>query len=134
MDFTPKSIYYPIESVRKKYEQGELALLEKRLIGFLERHKNEITEGQKDDSSLLESALQFILAKKTIHPPSEMAEQIQEICKEVWYRGEEGVKDDIEVKQGWLEKYAGPWREARLYEIQFLMREKQTEMISLLKS
>lgn len=122
LEFYPQSIYYPREAVEEKYRKGELRLTESRLIGFVERHREEIMEiaydesTQPGDSALLDAVRLFILSKGTIHPPSEMADLIREINREVWYRGEQGVQDSRKVAEEWQEKYAAKWREARLFE------------------
>jgi len=122
LEFYPQSIYYPREAVEEKYRKGDLRLTESRLIGFVERHREEILEIAYDESSdpndeaLLEAVALFVLSKGTIHPPSEMADLIREINREVWYRGEQGVQDSRKVAEEWQEKYAAKWREARLFE------------------
>ena len=122
LEFYPQSIYYPREAVEEKYRKGELRLTESRLIGFVERHREEIMEIAYDESTqpgdlaLLDAVRLFILSKGTIHPPSELADLIREINREVWYRGEQGVQDSRKVAEEWQEKYAAKWREARLFE------------------
>jgi len=121
-EFYPQSIYYPREAVEEKYRKGELRLTETRLIGFVERHREEILEiayddsPEPDDEILLDSVRLFILSKGTIHPPSEMADLICEINREVWYQGQNGIQDSRKVAEEWQEKYAAKWREARLFE------------------
>jgi hypothetical protein len=139
-EFYPQSIYYPRETVEEKYRKGELRLTENRLIGFVERHRDEILEIAYDDASdpddeiLLDSVRFFIISKGTIHPPSEMADLIREINREVWYRGEqEGVQDSRKVAEEWQEKYAAKWREARLFEAFVVLEHCSAAIVSRLR-
>jgi hypothetical protein len=140
LEFYPQSIYYPREAVEDKYRKGDLRLTENRLIGFVERHRDEILEiaydesPEPDDDTLLDSVGFFILSKGTIHPPSEMADLIREINREVWYRGEQGVLDTRKVAEEWQEKYAAKWREARLFEAFIVMEHCAATIVDRLRS
>ena len=139
LEFYPQSIYYPREAVEEKYRKGELKLTESRLIGFVERHREDILEiayddsSEPDDETLLDSVCYFVLSKGTIHPPSEMADLIREINREVWYRGEQGILDSRKVAEEWQEKYAATWREARLFEAFVVLEHCSEAIISRLR-
>ncbi len=138
-EFYPQSIYYPRETAEEKYRKGELRLTESRLLGFVERHREEILEVAYDDSpdpsddTLLDAVRYFILSKGSIHPPSEMADLIREINREVWYKGEQGVQDSRKVAEEWQEKYATKWREARLFEAFVVLEHCAQSVVSRLR-
>ena len=51
IEYYPDSIYYPRETVVAKYQKGELAKIEERLMEFARRHRNRIWIISKEDSS-----------------------------------------------------------------------------------
>lgn len=139
VEFLPQTIYYPRDTVEFKYTSGELRVVESRLLSFVNRHRQDILEVALDESEkpsdeqLLDSTRLFILSMGTIHPPSEMAELIREINKEVWYRGEEGQMDRSRVAEDWKEKYAIQWREARLFEAFYVLERNASQVIAILR-
>jgi hypothetical protein len=139
MEYYPKSIYYPRESVDSKFESGELNKLFQHLLDFVVRHQSDILVMANElngstDETLLEATRKLVLRLGTVHPPSEMADQIREIQKEVWYRGEEGNSDMVGIKEKWSEEYAMKWREARTYETFYLIEKRSVELLAKLKS
>jgi len=138
MNFYPKSIYYPRESVVEKFDKGELNLTRKRLLDFVDRHQADILLRANDmdmdtDDALIEATQQSILQIGAIHPPAEMGEQIREMHKEAWYRGEHGDLDQIRSQEEWKEKYAIQFREARIYEAFYVLEQAKDDVLELLK-
>ena len=122
VEYYPQTIYYPKEEVEKKWRNGELATVESRLIEFIRRHGQILVEVAKDDNpnpgteEYLDAIRILVLSKGTIHPPSEMADIIREINREIWYQGEKGERDSQKILELWEQKYAFQWREARMFE------------------
>jgi hypothetical protein len=122
VEYFPQTIYYPKDEVEKKWRNGDLAHVESRLLDFIKRHCIIIIEVAKDECAtpgteeFLDAIRILILSKGTIHPPSEMADIIREINKEIWYQGERGERDNQKIMELWEQKYAFQWREARLFE------------------
>ena len=90
IEYYPDSIYYPRETVVAKYQKGELAKIEERLMEFARRHRNRIWIISKEDSSepsneiLLDNLRAYLLVRGSLQPAAEMADLIKEINKEVW--------------------------------------------------
>lgn len=142
IEYYPDSIYYPREAVEAKYEKGELSKVELRLLGFAERHKNRVWAISKEDSAnpsdgvLLDNLRAYLLVRGSLQPAAEMADLIQEINKEVWYRNEEqkGKENSEEVAINWEEQYEKKWRQARMFEAFVLIDKCKDKLIEILRS
>lgn len=142
IEYYPDSIYYPREAVEAKYEKGELSKVELRLLGFAERHKNCVWAISKEDSAnpsdgvLLDNLRAYLLVRGSLQPAAEMADLIQEINKEVWYRNEEqkGKENPEEVAINWEEQYEKKWRQARMFEAFVLIDKCKDKLIEILRS
>ena len=129
------SIYYPDESLEEKFENGELATIQKQLNDFIERHKSDIKKkvNEKDNPNDFFTILyQEIDRRGSIHIPSEMADQIKEINKEIWYRGEDGSTDRRVITEEWTQRYSIMWRQARKKEILFVLRKCKDDFLALI--
>lgn len=114
------SIYYSEESLETKYKTGGFDKIKIFLFDWIKSHRNEIlmnANSHTDKISLIKSARQMIEKTGSIHLPSEMADQIKEINKEVWYRIEEGSTNKSRIKEDWTQVHSLRWREARRIEI-----------------
>lgn len=142
IEYYPDSIYYPREAVEAKYAKGELSKVELRLLGFAERHKNRVWTISKEDSAnpsdgvLLDNLRAYLLVRSSLQPAAEMADLIQEINKEVWYRNEEqkGKENPEEVAINWEEQYEKKWRQARMFEAFVLIDKCKDKLIEILRS
>ena len=142
IEYYPDSIYYPREAVEAKYAKGELSKVELRLLGFAERHKNRVWTISKEDSAnpsdgvLLDNLRAYLLVRGSLQPAAEMADLIQEINKEVWYRNEEqkGKENPEEVAINWEEQYEKKWRQARMIEAFVLIDKCKDKLIEILRS
>lgn len=142
IEYYPDSIYYPREAVEAKYAKGELSKVELRLLGFAERHKNRVWTISKEDSAnpsdgvLLDNLRAYLLIRGSLQPAAEMADLIQEINKEVWYRNEEqkGKENPEEVAINWEEQYEKKWRQARMFEAFVLIDKCKDKLIEILRS
>lgn len=142
IEYYPDSIYYPREAVEAKYAKGELSKVELRLLGFAERHKNRVWAISKEDSAnpsdgvLLDNLRAYLLVRGSLQPAAEMADLIQEINKEVWYRNEEqkGKENPEEVAINWEEQYEKKWRQARMFEAFILIDKCKDKLIEILRS
>jgi len=138
VEYYPQTIYYPKDEVEKKWRNGDLALVESRLLDFIRRHAMTIVEVAKDDTAepesdeYLDAIRILLLSKGTIHPPSEMADIICEINKEIWYQGEQGERDSQKILELWENKYAFQWREARLFEATVVLEHVAPNAIKVL--
>jgi hypothetical protein len=135
LDFYPIHIYYPLEDVEKKYQEGALKQTEVYLLDFVERHLEEIIDlanenGEAKDEDILDAVKGEILARGSLQPAAELAEIIKEINKEIWYRGEatNHSQDPKDIAELWQAEYAVKWHEARLFET-FVVLEHCTSSV-----
>ena len=142
IEYYPDSIYYPREAVEAKYAKGELDKIEQRLLGFAERRKNRVWAISKEDSAtpsdevLLDNLRAYLLVRGSLQPAADMADLIQEINKEVWYRNEEqkGRENPQEVAINWEEKFEKKWRQARMFESFVLIDKCKDKLVKILRS
>ena len=138
LEFYPQTIFYPREAVEQKYANGDLNSVKARLDEFVRRHAETIVEVAKDENpsptreELLDAIRILILSMGTIHPPSEMADIIREINKEIWYQGEKGERDTRKIGELWEQKYALQWREARLFETFVVLEKNEDHVLDVL--
>lgn len=138
LEFYPQTIFYPREAVEQKYTNGDLNSVKNRLDEFIRRHVETIYEVAKDENpnptreELLDAVRILVLSMGTIHPPSEMADIIREINKEIWYQGEKGERDTRKIGELWEQKYALQWREARLFETFVVLEKNEDHVLEVL--
>ena len=134
------SIYYPREAVDEKLAKGELEKTKKYLIGWTERHRDEIWECAREDAEqpsdeiLLDNLRALLLCKGSLQPAAEMGAMIREITKEVWYQNENGPKDPDIIAVDWQTKYLTKWREARMFEAFVLIEKNAKQLVEILRA
>ena len=139
IEFYPNSIYYPREAVDEKLAKGELEKTKKYLIGWTERHRDEIWECAREDAEqpsdeiLLDNLRALLLCKGSLQPAAEMGAMIREITKEVWYQNENGPKDPDVIAVDWQTKYLTKWREARMFEAFVLIEKNAKQLVEILR-
>lgn len=76
------------------------------------------------------AALQALIREEhTLDLRREMQDQIAEIEKEMWYRGEEGINDRERIIFNWMQQHASNWRKGRIAEYLFVA-EKCAEAVN----
>lgn len=147
IEYYPQTIYYPKDEVERKWRNGELAHVESRLLDFIVRHAQiikdiaydavpEAAEAQGVKPTVedyLDAIRILVLNKGTIHPPSDMADMIKEINKEIWYQGESGEINSKKIWSLWEQKYAYQWGEARLFEAFVVLEHVAPRAVSTLQ-
>ena len=130
------NIFYPKEALDRKYNAGYFNSLHDQLIRFVKVSKEAILEEANVQQEAVDpqlEALRLIITKrKSINLASEMADQIKEISKEIWYRGEEGETDIQQIKETWTVNHAASWRQARVTEILYLIDKEAKSLKALL--
>ena len=140
IEFYPNSIYYPREAVDEKLAKGELEKTKKYLIGWTERHREEIWECAREDAEqpsdeiLLDNLRALLLCKGSLQPAADMAAVIREVSKEIWYQNEKDKKSPDEIATEWWGKYLTKWREARVFEALSLSEKKADQLLAILKA
>ena len=126
-----------LDQVREKYDRGGYSELEECLEEFLKAHafdlpgfKRWIEEQHKMEFTLDNTIRHYIREHKSVSTTLDMKDQMKEIRKEKWFRGERHEDDDIEtVCREWIKKYGEAWRLHRVREILYVYgREKDRYM------
>ena len=104
------------EALDGDWAAGKLARLRDPLLAFVDRHRGEILGRARDNdlAALLQVTMELIRELRTIDLRSENRDQLQEIEKEVWYRGEEGNHDVQAIQADWAQRYGPGWRRWRM--------------------
>jgi hypothetical protein len=137
------TVFYAREELDRKFADGDLAGLRQDLLNFIGRHAAqirevaaELPEGIDIHTGLVETARTFVEDQGVLQPARELAQQIQEINKEIWYQGEqapEATPDRRRISEDWAEKYSGQWRSARMQEISYVFDRSENAILELLK-
>ncbi len=133
-DNSSDGLWYAQEYLEAKYNNGEFKQIIEHLFDCLQDNRETIQGLIKEaDASNKDGKLsvikEYLKNRKSIHLPSEMAAQIQEISKELWIRGEEGEKNASKVKEEWAQEHAPSWRQARIIEMQFVVDKMSDKVI-----
>lgn len=129
------SIYYPEESLETKYNSGGFDKIKNYLFDWIKNHISEISENAStpsDSNSRIEAARLMIEKTGSVHLPSEMADQIKEINKEVWYRTEEGSTNKSRIKEDWTQEHSLRWRKARRIELLYIFDKEISEISKII--
>lgn len=110
-------------ALEKRWYEGRLLTHVDKLLIFTEAHRVEIlstAKGKTDPQSLLEATKAVIQSRGSVHMPSELQDQMQEMNREVWYQGEKGQQDTHRIKREWTDRHAANWRRWRISEYLFV--------------
>jgi hypothetical protein len=131
-----KDFFYDHKILETKFSKGELDHVQKYLFSFVTEHRDEIRQiaHESQDKEALVNATRTLIEKRgSVHLPSEMAEQIKEINREIWYQGEKGNQDKSQISEEWNQQYSLKWREGRKIELLFLINKNRESIFDLLK-
>ena len=138
-----RSVFYSHDVLKKKLAEGSFDRLRDQLHSFVKRHTDEILEIAADvdhefpgidrRDNLLATIRAMVEASQGVSPAAEMGDQIKEINKEIWYRGEEGKTDRKQISQEWVQKHSSHWRNARLQELLYLIDNEPAPLIDLVE-
>lgn len=136
------SVFYSRDILEQKRQAGDFDRLRLQLHSFVQRHRSDILEVIDDvdvefpdldhRANTIASIRAFVEASQGVNPAAEMGDQIKEINKEIWYRGEEGQTDRREISQKWIQDHASRWRSARLQELLYLVDSEPDALIALI--
>ncbi len=122
-------------ALEREWAGEALTRLRGPLLAFVERHRGEILRRARgnDMAALLQVTLQLIRELRTVDLRAENRDQLQEIEKEVWYRGEEGNHDVRAIQADWARRYGPGWRRWRLLQYLFVADRIAPDMIRRLQ-
>ncbi len=109
-------------ALEREWAGEKLTRLRGPLLAFVERHRDEILRRAQGNgmAALLQVTLQLMRELRTIDLHAENRDQLHEIEKEVWYRGEEGNHDVKAIQADWARRYGPGWRRWRMLQYLFV--------------
>ena len=134
------TVFYSHRVLAEKLERGEFDRLKANLREFVLRHKDEIVQTVNELPEVVDRRVRIVETigtlieeSKSVSPATEMADQINEINKEIWYQGEKGQTDRARISEEWTRRYAAQWRNARLQELLYLVEAMADELIEIVE-
>lgn len=123
------------EALEREWAEGKLARLREPLLAFVDRHRSELLRRAQgnDLAALLHVTLQLIRELRTVDLRSENRDQLHEIEKEVWYRGEEGNHEVRAIQADWARRYGPGWRRWRMLQYLFVADHISPDLIRRLQ-
>jgi hypothetical protein len=114
------------------WARGALDRYLERLLRFVERNRDEIQllAGSDEPVALAEAAKRVVARAGHVDLSSEMRDQVQRICDEIWIRGERGDYDRAHITQEWTSKHAANWRRWRIKEYVFVIDRHAEEIVA----
>lgn len=126
-----------IQELDKRWEKGELDSRVFRLHQFIEKNWRDIRnslEQKKEEDDIRAAVNQLYISVGAFDLHSDMADQVNEINKEVWIRAEEGNHNHRDIRFDWTLKWAVPWRQWRDMEDLYVIDKKAPEIYRFLAS
>ena len=112
-----------LAALERKWTEGKLRHHVDVLLAFVAERRADILRLMGDQPGpvgWVEVIKQLIVELGCVHPKSEMRAQIDEIQREIWYRGEAGDHNVDQIKMEWTVKHAPQWREWLIKEYLFV--------------
>jgi hypothetical protein len=77
----------------------------------------------------------FILERKVVSLRKDMEDQLKEVEKEKWYRGEKNECDDFDcVCKEWVKNYGGAWRVHRTREVLYVFEREKERYLEVIEN
>lgn len=123
--------------LEQRWSKGELRHRHEQVLAFARAQSSEILQlagSSREPAALAAAARQLIARLRSVHPPSEMRDQVREMHNEIWYRGQHGDYDHPRIKQEWTDRHASSWRRWRIKEYLFLAERGANEIAAIINS
>jgi hypothetical protein len=129
-----------LEEIKMKYERGLLDPIREDLKRFIATHRIEIQRFQTKRGRLGATEMTdelaiklYIIRHRTINPAREIQEQLEEIKREKWIRGEKlGREPDAQqVALEWSRQHSAGWRAHRVTSIIYVFERNREEYLRL---
>lgn len=131
-----------LEELKTDWEAGKLSNIARDLREFVLNHRADILEyrdkvlGRLRGASVSDDLAirMYILQIRSISPQGEIRDQLQEIEREIWYRGEKanGNIDRQQVAREWCLRHAPGWRDHRVMAIVFVIERIKDDLVRIL--
>ncbi len=90
---------------------------------FVEDRQDEIRKAagpNPSHESVARGVIQLVLLNKSLDHAAEMLDQMEEISREIWIRGERGDYDSTRIAVEWADEFGDSWRRWRLLKYTFV--------------
>ncbi|MBI4624630.1 MAG: hypothetical protein HY736_15605 [Verrucomicrobia bacterium] len=120
-----------LHALERRWAGGDLRRHVTRIMDFIDQNRSVIqgsVDGAHPPVAVLAVVKGLIAQAGSVHHPSEMRDQAEEIRNEIWIRGEKGDYDRAFITREWTSRHAANWRRWRLKEYLFLVEKLGTEI------
>ncbi len=111
------------QALEIRWYEGRMLPYVEWIFAFADKHRDEILRTAGPDTGaaqLLATVRQMIAQRGSMHLAAELKDQMREMEKELWYRGENDPRARAEIKQQWTAHHAAGWRRWRIQEYLFV--------------
>jgi hypothetical protein len=122
-------------ALEREWDDGLLLGHVECVLAFVAQEREAIlllADGCVDSRSVLTAVQRHIVHRGTVHPKSEMLDQITEMQRELWYCGERGDHDHARIKLDWTSKHACNWRRWRILQYVFVAERSAAQVVARL--
>jgi hypothetical protein len=119
-----------------RWYEGKMLPYVEWIHEFAEKHRGEILRisGPGATPDQLVAIVKDLIAQRgTMHLAAELKDQMREMEKELWYRGELDPRARAEIKQEWTVRHAAAWRRWRIQEYLFVVGLCREELAAQLQ-
>lgn len=124
------------QALEIRWYEGKMLPYVEWIHEFAEKHRAEILRlaGPGATPDQLVATVKGLIAQRgTMHLAAELKDQMREMEKELWYRGELDPRARAEIKQQWTERHAAAWRRWRIQEYLFVVGLCREELAAQLR-
>jgi hypothetical protein len=132
-----------MSDLKSDWDAGRLSQIARDLVEFVRNHRSDIIDFRDRQLGRLRGARvsddlalrMYILQIRSISPQGEIRDQLGEIEREIWYRGESsgGQVDRQQVAREWCMKHAPGWRDHRVMAIVFVLDKIKEQLLQILQ-
>lgn len=117
--------FSPVELLvlEDRWNQGEMREYVPLVQRFVEDRQEEIKAiagPYPNHESIARGVIQLVLSSGSLDHASEMLDQMEEISREIWIRGERGDHDRTMITLDWTKEFGHSWRRWRLLKYTFV--------------
>lgn len=131
-----------LHELGREYGDGKLGTVERDLETFILRNRQEILRfrdqlARKNPGVTDEVACKlYILQIRTLNPVAEIRDQLDEIKREIYYRGRDEQRPVLpdEVAREWCNRHAPGWRDHRVLAIVYCFERCKERLVPLLRA
>jgi len=117
--------FRPLELLllEERWNSGEMGKYVPLVQKFVEDRQDDIRKAagpNPSHESIARGVIQLVLLSKSLDHAAEMLDQMEEISREIWIRGERGDYDRTKIALDWADEFGDSWRRWRLLKYTFV--------------